>query len=492
MNSRILVLLLAGAATVWAFRNWRRAVQYVMVLLILEGAIRKWIFPGAQDIVYFGKDLLLLSIYAGFLTRNRPGLRPPQLQVLFGLLGSGALFGILQVFNPHLPSLLVGVLGFKAYFFYVPLFWVLPASFSSDAELSRFLRRYGMIAIPVGLLAAAQFVSPSSSALNTYARAATEATNITTFGTSSRVRVTATFAYITGFTSYLFANVALLLALLGAERWRMRRNLWLFAALGLTMLGMMMSGSRGPIAVLIVLMPIYAWLAVGREKGSGATTGRLVVALLFVGGIAAYFGTDAISAWRDRASGTTDAGERILTPFIAPFYVFDRAGLFGYGIGATHQMAVAIIKGPQPFYWLDGPNIEIESGRVMLELGPLGFLLVYLVRLVMVVYSLQQVFLLRTLFHRSVAVGCLLFFIAQLAGSVVFEVTSGLYYWFFAGLIATVVALDRQMLQSARESQPQPITLATAKRAHVLSPRAARTALAPMLPTPKPGHPTKP
>lgn len=476
MSIRILVLLLAGAAAVWAFRNWRRAVQYVMVLLILEGAIRKWIFPGAQDIVYFGKDLLLLGVYAGFLARNRPGLRPPQLQFLFGLLGAGVMFGILQIFNPNLPSLLVGVLGFKAYFFYVPLFWVVPAAFSSDGELARFLRRYGLIAIPVGLLAAAQFVSPSSSALNTYARAATEASDITTFGTSSRVRVTATFAYITGFTSYLFANVALLLALLGAERWRMRRNLWLFSALGLTLLGMMMSGSRGPIAVLIVLMPIYGWLAVARERGSGATTGRLVVAVLFVGGLAAYFGADAIEEWRGRASGTTDAGERILTPFVAPFTVLDRAGLLGYGIGATHQTAMAIVKTPRPFYWLEGPNIEIESGRVMLELGPVGFLLIYLVRLLMVVYSLQQVFALRTLFHRSVAVGCLLFFIAQLAGSVVFEVTSGLYYWFFAGLIATVVALDRQMLLAARQSLPQPVTLAAATQAHALLPPAARSA----------------
>ncbi|MEP7013318.1 MAG: hypothetical protein ABJC13_23610 [Acidobacteriota bacterium] len=457
---RILVLLLAGAAAVWSFRNWRRAVQVVMVLLILEGAIRKWIFPGAQDIVYFGKDLLLLGIYLGFLSRDRPGFRPPQLQILFGVLGAGALFGALEIFNPHLPSLLIGVLGFKAYFFYVPLYWVLPAAFSSDAELARFLRLYGLIAIPVGLLAAAQFVAPSSSVLNTYARAGTEASDITTFGTSSRVRVTATFAYITGFTSYLFANVALLLALLGAERWRMRRNLWLFSALGLTLLGMMMSGSRGPIAVLIVLMPIYGWLAIVRERGSGATTGRLVVALLFVGGIAGYFGTDAIAAWRDRASGTTDTGERLLVPFTAPFLILDRAGLFGYGIGATHQMATAIIQGPQPFYWLDGPNTEVESGRVMLELGPLGFLLTYMVRLILVAYALRQVLALRTLFHRSVAVGCLLFFIAQLTGTIVFEVTSGLYYWFFAGLLTTVVALDRQAVLAAFAAQPRPVSLA--------------------------------
>ncbi len=100
----------------------------------------------------------------------------------------------------------MGIFGFKAYFFYVPLLFVLPAAFPSDAALYRFLRRYALISIPVGLLAMAQFFSPASSFLNTYARSNEDA-YVATFGSSTYVRVTATFSFITGYTTYLLATV---------------------------------------------------------------------------------------------------------------------------------------------------------------------------------------------------------------------------------------------------------------------------------------------
>lgn len=446
LNSRALLAMAALAAAFWAFRNGRQALKAALVLLVFEGALRKWVFPGAQDVVYFGKDLLLLGVYGGFLLGDgRRRLRAPQLPVFYALLGAATLFGAMQIFNPRLPNLLVGILGFKAYFFYVPLLWILPASFDSDADLFRFLRRYALLAIPVGLLAAAQFVSPSSSPLNTYARGGAEVSDIATFGSSTRVRVTGTFAYITGFTSYLFANVVSLLALIAAERWRFKRSWMLFGALGLTLFGILMSGSRGPILILVLLLPIYTWLAVLREKGSAKVASRLILSTILIGGIGAYSGSEAVSAWVGRAtgSGTADVVERLSLPLVAPLGVLDRAGLFGYGIGSTHQMAEAVVHGPRPFYWLEGPNTEIESARVMLELGPLGYLLSYLVRFFLIGFAFREAFRLRTQFHRSIAVACLLFFLAMLPGGIVFEVTAGLYYWFFAGLLTTVVALDR-------------------------------------------------
>ena len=79
MSSRFVVVGLALVALVWAHRRWREAVQATLVLLVLEGALRKWVFPGAQDLVYFGKDVLLLGVYSGFLyDRRRPKIRAPS------------------------------------------------------------------------------------------------------------------------------------------------------------------------------------------------------------------------------------------------------------------------------------------------------------------------------------------------------------------------------------------------------------------------------
>src|SRR5436305_552286 len=194
MDFRAVIVVFGLAATFWAMIRWKQAVQAAMVLVILEGAIRKWLFPGAQDLVYFAKDVILLGVYAGFLrSRERARYKPPSMPALWIALAAGAGLGLLEVFNPDLPNLLVGILGFKAYFFYIPLLYVMPAAFSSDVELARFLRRYALLAIPVGLLALAQFFSPASSPLNTYARGGEgDASYVSTFGSSTFVRVTAT------------------------------------------------------------------------------------------------------------------------------------------------------------------------------------------------------------------------------------------------------------------------------------------------------------
>ena len=130
--------------------------------------------------------------------------------ILYAGLAVGVASGLLEVFNPTLPNLLVGVLGFKAYFLYVPLLFVVPAAFPDDAALVRFLQRYVLIAFPVGLLSVAQFFSPAGSVLNTYAQP-TDISSISTFGSSTFVRATGTFSYISGYTSYLLATTILIL-----------------------------------------------------------------------------------------------------------------------------------------------------------------------------------------------------------------------------------------------------------------------------------------
>ena len=189
------------------------------------------------------------------------------------------------MFNPTLPNLLVGVLGFKAYFLYVPLIFVVPAVFRDDAELARFLKRYILIVFPVVLLSLAQFFSPAGSVLNTYAQP-TDSASISTFGSSKYVRITGTFSYISGYTAYLLVATILILMILTTTRWRFRGNLVIFAALGMVLLGIMMSGSRGPIFLLALVFPIYWWLAVVRERQSGQTFVRLLVGVgLLVAGL---------------------------------------------------------------------------------------------------------------------------------------------------------------------------------------------------------------
>jgi hypothetical protein len=453
VSSRLLVVALGMVAAAWSVARWRQAVKLTMVLLILEGALRKWVVPGSQDLVYFAKDVFLLGAYLGFLQRRSVHrYRPPHNPVLYIALSLAALVGVVQILNPSLPNILVGVFGFKAYFFYVPLLFVVPAAFNSDAELFQAMRRYVLVAIPVCLLAVAQFFSPATSMINSYAwgGGGGDVNYVATFGSSTYVRVTGTFSFITGFTSYLLANAILLLTLLGQARWRMRGNLLLYASLGLTLLGMLMTGSRGPVYAMAILFPFYWWLGVAREGDSGATFGRLVLGIGLLALFLGIAGEQAFSAFYGRAIGSSsDVGSRITYPLTVPFEILPIVGFLGYGIGATHQTAAALTVGIPPYSWLHGLLVEPETGRIMVEMGGVGFLLIYLIRIFMPFWALLQIHRLRSRFHRSVATASFLYFLSQVLGTVVFDVTSGVFYWFFGGLLMTVLKLDQQSRAAA-------------------------------------------
>jgi hypothetical protein len=455
MSLRFLIVVAGVGVLAWSLRNWRQAIRFALILLIAEGALRKWVFPGAQDLIYFAKDVFFLGAYAGFFRERAAGkvhYRPPAMPVLYFAQGMSALFGLLEIFNPNLPNLLVGILGFKAYFLYVPLLFVVPAAFDSDAELYRFLRRYVLIAIPVGVLAVTQFFSPSTAVINTYAWGSTEYAYVATFGTSAYVRVTGTFSFISGYASYLLATAILILTVLGASAWHFRRNLLIFTALGMTLLGMLMSGSRGPVAMLALISPLYWWLAVAREGRAGAVFGRALLGLGLVTAGVAYFGGDALDAFVGRASAGTDLQSRFSSPLKSPFLLMSDAGPMGLGIGATHQTAAAVAPGIPPYSWLHGLAVEVETGRIMVELGAVGFLLVYSVRLLLVGIALTQALRLRTHFHRALATASFLFLLIQVLGGVVFDVTAGVYYWFFAGLMFAAIRLDQKAATVTRKA----------------------------------------
>jgi hypothetical protein len=184
-----------------------------------------------------------------------------------------------------------------------------------------------------------------------------------------------------------------------------------------------------------------------------------------LGALIGYTSEDAVFAFRGRAAGTSDVAGRLVAPFVGPWSKAEEAGLFGYGIGVTHQTAAAVTKDIVPYGWLPGGSVEVESGRVMLELGLVGFLLVYSVRIYLLVLALRRTNRLRNQFCRSLATGSVLFFLVSVPGAVVFDFVSGVYYWFFAGMLLLAWRLDS-------EAQPLPTRVPgnTAQRQAALAP----------------------
>ncbi len=150
--------------------KWRRSVKAVFLLLVLEGALRKWVLPQASEMIYFLKDVILIGAYFNFyaLSAFKEKL-PKQGKIVNLLIFISISWCIFQVFNPSLGSPLVGIFGLRGYLIYLPLIWMIPYLFELENDLYKFLRSHLLLTIPVGIIGIVQFFSPASSWINAYA-----------------------------------------------------------------------------------------------------------------------------------------------------------------------------------------------------------------------------------------------------------------------------------------------------------------------------------
>jgi hypothetical protein len=146
--------------------NWRRGLYVFILWLLFEDLARKYL--GNNMAIYFAKDFLLLVVYISFLAAYRrkevTGFRPPFLVPVLLFVW----FGVIQVFNPGSTHIVYGLLGFKLFFYYVPLVFVGYALINSEAELRRFFFLSLALAAIITSLGIAQailghtFLNPSS------------------------------------------------------------------------------------------------------------------------------------------------------------------------------------------------------------------------------------------------------------------------------------------------------------------------------------------
>src|SRR5262249_47246996 len=194
LDSPTLSLLAATAlGALLAARYWQQALFGVFVLMVFEGALRKWALPSAQAQIYLVKDAILLAVYLGFVLdarRNQPVLRGvTSIKVVLLL---AFIFGCFEVLNPNSPSILVGLNGVKAYFLYVPIAFILPYAFKSREHLFHMIWLYLVLAIPVALLGFIQVAAGPDSFLNTYVSHTEEPATLAHFGYENIVRTSGT------------------------------------------------------------------------------------------------------------------------------------------------------------------------------------------------------------------------------------------------------------------------------------------------------------
>jgi hypothetical protein len=231
-------------------RNWRNGFYMFMVWLLFEDLVRKYLGNGTA--LFFGKDVLALLTYISLFAAIRGGreksFHPPFLLLLSLFLW----LGLLQVFNQNSPSILYGLLGFKLYFYYMPMMFVGYALIRNDEDLRKFLVVNVVLAGVITSLGITQailghgFLNPTT--LAPEIRGLGQLDRVTPL--SGQILSLPTAVFVSSGRYFLYLTMTEILAI-GTAAYLLlythRNRKLTFVVVGLIGAGILLSGSRGAV-----------------------------------------------------------------------------------------------------------------------------------------------------------------------------------------------------------------------------------------------------
>lgn len=334
------------------------------VLLIFEGALRKWVFPGLATPLLIVRDpvaiwLLYKSLKSGVFRPNG---------YVIGMWIISLVAFIMALLVGH-GSLVVAVYGLRITLFHFPLIFVI-SKVMRQKDLIRM--GYWLLWLSVGMtvLLAVQFYSPQSAWVNRGIGGDTEGSGFS--GAAGYFRVPGTFSFSNGLSNF-YGLVTAYLFYFWLNRVRREIPRWLLIGATICLLAAIpLSISRGLFYQTIVSF-IFVLAAVGRRPGF---LGRLVVAL--TGGVVlvfillnfSFFQT-AVYAFTERftSASTAEGGiegtllDRYLGGMIGAI-VDTKAPFWGMGMGMGTNAGAKLLTGTTDFLIAEG-----EWGRLIGEMG---------------------------------------------------------------------------------------------------------------------------
>ena len=403
------------------------------VLIVLQGAFRKWWLPGLSTPLYIAKDVALLGALVLFGVKR--GFRLPvplKKTALPAVWGLFAFIVIVQSFNFNFPSVIGSAVGIRSYLLYSMLLIVMPAAMEYIQRPERWVLFISLaVLVPVLILGIYQYSQPIDAWINQYVSEDQQLAAV-----AGSPRITGTFSYLGGMASFLTTSLFLGIALtITGLLYSQRLYKWVgIVVFGLALIVAPMNGSRGVVLGAFVPLPFVLYALFKKRRGGVAVAGLAFLTL--VGGYAITQSTWASQGWdalQERAENASDRDTRVNSILMDPVRKIPVGGLVGYGTGSTHQGAGFLA--PEGRISIPGVHYEGEFGRVIIELGVVGGAL-YLTLKLMIAW-LAWLALLRATTPWHTLLGILTFstvFLPVISGMIVFNHISGAIYWLCAGI----------------------------------------------------------
>jgi hypothetical protein len=354
-----------------------------LILLVLEGAVRKWALPELSDPLLLIRDPVVLAIY--FFALHAHIFPRNGYMVALGIIGALSVIVSIFVLFDYVPLkliLLVSLYGFRCDFLHLPLIFVIANAFDSQ-DVKRIGGWTLLLMIPMAALMVAQFKASPDSFINKTV-GMSEAQQLATAG--GKIRPPATFSFISGPVFYLSVTAAFVIY--GALGKGTYKGWLLMGSSAALLVAIIVSGSRACVlAVGLVALAILIILVV-RPSAVNKIGGALLV-LAIAGFLLVFFGSrlpvfkegfDILSerfvSSAEMAETTVVGGllERVFQEFTEPFQYLFEIPLSGYGLGLGTSGGARFLVGQGTFLLS-----ENEWTRIIAESGPLlglGFIIV--------------------------------------------------------------------------------------------------------------------
>lgn len=413
--------------------GWLWMLGLFAVLIILQGAFRKWWLPGLATPLYVAKDVALIGAVVLLGMRRSLRLSTPIKRTFLPVVwGSFAIIVIAQAFNFNFPTLIGSAVGIRSYLLYSVLLVLMPVAMEHIRRSERWVIAIALgVIVPVLLLGMYQYSQPLEAWINQYVRDDQQLAAV-----AGRPRITGTFSYVGGMGAFLtfsllFGLATTLAGLLHKHRWYK----WIgIAVFGLAIIVAPMNGSRGVVLGALVPLPFVLYALFKGRRGATAIVGLSV--LLLLTGYAIGQSSWASEGWanlEERATTASDRDTRVTSMLADPVKKLSVGGFWGYGTGATHQGAGSLAPGGRVN--IPGVYYEGEFGRVIIELGVVGGLLYFIFKLLLAWIAWQALKRANSAWHTLLAVLTFsVVFLPVVSGMIVFNHVNGAIYWLCAGI----------------------------------------------------------
>ena len=367
-----------------AFRASRTLLYAFVLLMIFEGAVRKWVEPSLGTPLQVARDLMpTLSFLALIMSRPNASLvkRSVPTDPVMASLIAYFVVAVGTALISGQDSLAIPALGIRTHFAYAPLALLIPMLFGRE-KLDRCLWAVALLGIPIFALSAYQSTQPFNSWINVYGD---EEAPSAMFGDNSLVRATGTFSYITGM-SYFAQYVAGISFYLATTAVNSRRSAAAYVCLAAAIVGCFATGTRAALfgaGLQICMMLLLSPPLRKRLLRRGLST----IASVIIVCLGTYVvGSAQIDAFMQRTQQVSSDVEWRLTDVLTEWTEPLTAHPLGSGVGSGHQKAATFL-GEQGGFGGYNSLPESELSRVAIELGIIGFLAFGLFRISCYVYG---------------------------------------------------------------------------------------------------------